>query len=502
VNSFLFAPEGQRRLAVIRVFLGAVLLFDALVHWRYAIELYSRSGPPMPLFVRAVADSKDAALLRDDAGVPIVPRVEPWPPVPVPSPQLAVIVHSLLVFSLASVVAGWRTRTSLVGTILLTLWLAPFDLPGTFAKHTVVALHLLVLLAFSGCGDVWSVDAFSRIHDADRCRLSSAAPRRLMQILICCVYLGAAITKIKTPAFTNGDLLTFSLLDDHWGCGPAGFWLATMPHVTLMLSLATILYEIMFPVLIWVPRMRLFTLGLATAVHTAMAGLLNLETFSPIMLAALVSFAHERDLAAVARLFGAFSVLPGMRHISGASRRALGTRASGDSGAARRAFFKRGWHFCAAVAFVSAGFVLQYCLDWYGIFGRHSLAALNEISSGDVAEMLSQRSPPYEDYFHRIEVGARVGGNQVFGPSRRFEIGQRAYVLAQLIQPHPVMELEGILIMPDGREAVRFSRRIDPTFDYAINGFELTEELPPGTYRILIQAEGFVVADRRFELLP
>jgi hypothetical protein len=116
--------------------------------------------------------------------------------------------------------------------------------------------------------------------------------------------------------------------------------------------------------------------------------------------------------------------------------------------------------------------------------------------------MLSQRSPPYEDYFHRVEVGARVGGNQVFGSSGQFEIGQRAFVLAQLIQPHPVMELEGLLIMPDGREAARFSRRIDPTFDYAINGFELTEELPPGLYRILIQAEGFVVADRRFELLP
>jgi hypothetical protein len=501
VNAFFFAPEGQRRMAVIRIFLGAVLLFDALVHWRYAIELYSQSGPPMPLFVRAVADSNDAAPLRDDGGLPIVPRVEPWPPVPVPSPQLAVMAHSLLVFALASVVAGWRTRTSLVGTILLTLRLAPLDLAGTFAKHTVVALHVLVLLAFSGCGDVWSIDAFSRRHDADRCRLSSAAPRRLMQFLICCVYLGAAITKIKSPAFTNGDLLTFSLLDDHWGCGRTGFWLASMPHVTLMLSLATILYEIMFPVLIWVPRLRLFTLGVAAAVHTAMAGLLNLETFSPIMLAALLSFAREGDLAAVARPFGAFSVLPGMRRISGISRRASVGRASGETGAARGAFIKGGWHLCAAAAFTSAGYAVQDYCDWYGLFGRRHLAALREISAGDVADMLAQRSLPYEDYFHRIDVGSRIGGNQVFGPSHRFRIGQRALILAQLIQPHPVMELEGLLIMPDGREAARFSRRVESAFDYAINGFELTDELVPGNYRIVIQAEGFVVADRRIELV-
>ncbi len=489
-------------MALIRIFLGAVLLFDALVHGRYAIELYSRSGPPMPLFVRAVAEPDGASQPQEDAVLPIVPRVEPWPPVAVPSPQMAVMAHSLLVFALASVAVGWRTRTSLISTILMTLWLAPLDLPGTFAKHTVVALHLLVLLAFSGCGDVWSVDAFSRSHDADRCPLSSAAPRRLMQILICCVYIGAAMTKIKTPAFTNGDLLTFSLLDDHWGCGPAGLWLSTMPHVTLFLSLATIVYEVVFPVVIWVPRLRLFTLALAAAVHTTMAGLLNLETFSPIMLAALLSFVGERDLTVVARFIRSIPALPGTGLISQYSRNGSSRSVADESGAARAIFSSTPWHLCTAAAVVSAGFALQYGLDWYGVFGRHRLPALNEISAGDVADMLSQRSPPFEDYFHRIEVGARVGGNQVFGSSGQFAIGQRAYVVAQLIQPHPVIELEGLLIMPDGREAARFSRRIDPTFDYAINGFELTKELPPGTYRILIQAEGFVIADRRFELLP
>jgi hypothetical protein len=501
MRSFLFAPESPRRMALIRILLGVVLFCDALAHWRYAIELYSRSGPPMPLFVRAIAESPAGSRPDDDDGVPNLPRVEPLLSIPVPSPQLAVIVHSLLVAALASVVLGWRTRTSLAATTFLALWLWPLDLPGTFGKHMVIALHLLVLLAFSGCGEVWSVDSALKARQADRCPLSTAAPRRLMQILICCVYVGAAMTKIKTPAFTNGDLLTFSLLDDHWGCGRAGLWLSTMPQVMLFLSLATIVYEIVFPVLIWVAGLRLFMLALAAVVHTAMAGLLNLGAFSPIMLAALLSFAQERDLAVVARFMNSIPVLSGIGFISGGSRIANRPPVSDESGMARATFSSAGWHVCAAAVIVSAGFALQYGLDWYGVFGRQPLAALKEISAGDVGEMLSQRSPPYEDYFHRIEVGPRVGGNQVFGSSRRFEIGQRAYVLAQLIQPHPALELEGLLVMPDGREAARFSRRVDPAFDYAVNGFELTEELPPGSYRILIQVEGFVVADRRFELM-
>src|SRR5207302_1899068 len=105
----------------------------------------------------------------------------------------------------------------------------PLDLPVTFGKQSVIALHLVLLLAFSGCGAAWSIDSLSDCSRSIRCPLSLAAPRRLIQILVCCVYLGAAITKLKTPSFANGDLLTFSLLDDHWGSGWLGLWLMTLP---------------------------------------------------------------------------------------------------------------------------------------------------------------------------------------------------------------------------------------------------------------------------------
>jgi hypothetical protein len=66
--------------------------------------------------------------------------------------------------------------------------------------------------------------------------------------------------------------------------------------------------------------------------------------------------------------------------------------------------------------------------------------------------------------------------------------------------PHPAVELEGILIAPDGRECARFQHNFGAGFAYAVNGFELTPDLSPGTYRVIIQADGFVVAERRFVL--
>lgn len=477
---------------MMRIALGFVLVCEGLLHWRYSIELYSTAGPAMPIFVRQIDDGGvDTAGERNQMWAAPT-RVETVVPLPIPRPATAVIAQTVLLLAAISVVLGWHTRTSLVMTFLLAAWLGPLDLPVTFGKQSVIALHLLILLAFSGCGAVCSIDALSDGYRAARCRLSILAPRRLMQILVCCVYLGAAITKLKTPSFVGGDLLTFSLLDDHWGSGRLGLWLTTLPHVSLLLSLATLFFEMLFPFLVWVPRLRRTMLGLAVAFHAAMGCLLSVGIFPVVMFTALLSFVEERDLRVFARL-GEFLLRPQ-------------GNTSGNSNSHPIAHSKKMlWavlHLTAAATLTGCGLYVQVHYDWYGVFGRRPAPALSELVTDDVSEMLAERLPAYEDYFHRVELGSRFGGNQMFGASRKFKIGQRAYVLAQLILPHPSFELEGLLIAPDGREAARFTHRIDAGVGYAINGFEFTSELPTGNYRIILQADDFTIAERQFELVP
>ncbi len=497
MRSFFFAPESPRLLALVRIVLGLVLFYDTLCHWRYAIELYSTFGPAIPIFIRRIDQTPDKALSDELPSTTAASATDPTPstrlepilPVPIPTPQGAVLAHTLLLFGLVSVTLGWHTRTSVAVTFLLALWLMPLDLAGTFGKHLVVALHLIFLLGFSRCGAVWSVDAWTDRNRRDYCRMSSACPRRLMQILICSVYLGAVITKIKTPTFVNGDLLTFSLLDDHWGGNRFGMWLTALRHVSLLLSFATLFYEALFPVLVWVPRCRLPLIVIAILVHSTMGWLLSLGPFSPIMFAALLSFLEERDLEWLGRhcRFG---------------RLGFQARPELQGRAGKPSLLNATLYLSAAALFVASGYAIQFAFDWYGAFGRRTPAALQEIADADAREMLVQQLPAYEDYFHRIELGGRVGGNQVFGSPDRFRIGQRAYVLTQMPMPHPAVELEGLLIGPDGQECARFTHRFDPRFSYAINGFELTNELSPGTYRVILQAEGFVIAERRFDLEP
>jgi len=496
LTSFFFAPDSPRLTALIRIALGLTLFCEGLSHWRYAVELYSTAGPAMPIFVRQVDGApRDVPPERKHLRLTAT-RVESLVPLPIPRPTVAVMAHTALILAAFSVVLGWHTHTSLIVLLLLAAWLWPLDLPGTFGKQSVIALHLVLLLACSRCGAVWSIDSLMDDSRLIRCPLSIMAPRRLMQVLVCCVYLGAAITKLKTPSFASGDLLEFSLLDDHWGSGRLGLWLTTLPHMSLIFSQLTIFFEILFPFLVWIPRLRLPLLAIAFAFHTAMGCLLSVGIFPAVMFTALLSFLEERDLQVLQRLCA--------RRDSDGQRKSefwriqLPSLLRGTRSKTRQVVV----HLTIVAVLVGCGLFVQMRYDWYGVFGRRPAPVLAEVSADDVAEMLAERLPPYEEYFHRIELGSRFGGNQMFGASRRFKVGQRVYVLAQLIQPHPAFNLEGLLLAPDGREAGRFTHRVAPGIGYTVNGFELTSGLPAGTYRIVLQADGFAIAERRFEVDP
>jgi len=470
VITWLFAPEGPRRMALVRIVLALAMLLDTAPHWRYAVELYSTWGPAIPIFPAAISrpESSDEDHLP---GGDIV-RGHGFH-APLPGPLLAVTIHTALIYLLMCVALGWQTRVSLLGAATCFVWIGLLDLPGTFAKHSVIALHGLLLLPFSGCGRVWSIDSRREAFES-ACPLSAAWPRRLLQIMICSLYFGAALTKIRTPAFLSGDLRTFSLLNDQWGGGAFGQRLSMFPQLTRGCSLATILFEILFPVLIWVPRLRRWLLVGAFILHGLMGIALHIGTFSLIMFAVLLVFVREEDLE--------LCRLPGI----GGGRNPAAPPARRGSLVLTLSYVSLGG------LFVGSGVLIQRSMDWYGAFGKHdpaAVATLKPIDARQFAEMEAARLPAWEDYVHRVRFGTRTSQWEVFGSSDRFLIGDRTYVLVQFILPHPELLLEGLLIAPDGAEVARFTHRVGEGFTHSINGFELTDELPSGRYRIVLQLQ-------------
>ncbi len=489
--------DDPRSLAVMRIALGLALLVDAVPRWPHAVELYSRSGLPMPLYPGT------------------------WMEPPALSAEMAVAAHSLLLFALVCVALGWQARLSLGVSVLLTGWLGLLDITGTFTKYSVVALHLMTLLLFTRSGAVWSLDAWwQRRRGASPPPPASRWPRRLMQLLVCAVYLGAAATKIRQPGIASGDYLGFVLLDDRWA--RSGFFLtyplAMRPKLLVLLGYAAVFYEIAFPLLIHVRRCRRPMLILGVLFHLGLAAVMTIGVFTPVMFAALLAFVEPQDFEDAQRMWDRLkqrlhrspkSAEPGIepaRHGDSAEAReetdpTQQKSANHPPRALARSMASGICWLLVAVACVTTGIVAQQPVASSTDANMSNSDAWPVVEDDDVDAMLAEQLPAYEDYFHRITLGERVGSGLTFGAHREFEPGMTVHCLARLIREHPPLRLEWQLFAPDGQQVADTSGRIAAGTAYASAGFRMTPELPPGQYRVVLLADDHEVWQDTFRLI-
>lgn len=484
-GAFLFGRERPTVLAVVRMAVCLVLACEVAGFFPYVIELYSTAGPPISWY----------------GEIGFHP--------PVPSPWAAVAWHAVLQFALLSAMAGSHTRLCLAIALLVYPAAGLLDATATFTKYTALGTHALFWLFWSESHRQWSFDAAAANREPSSAEGKSARcgspiwPLRLLQIQMCYVYWGAAVTKIQQGSFISGELVTFSLLDDRWTGGGLAFPIALSPGLTILSSWSVLAFEVFFPVLIWFKAWRPWMLLAGVTLHLGMWLLLDLGIFSPLMIALLLSFSApswwERAVHWSAR----------------ACRRGMETRGSSDSArpavplpasALGTTTRLRGWsrHFvwCGMLVItIGAEVAVQRFVDWYGLFGR-PMPDYARMADADVDEMFAQQLPPFEDYLHHAELGTRVRGNRAWGERHRFTTGETAYVVARFYDNHPKLEWVGLLVAPDGQTRARFVRIVEPGVLITVNGFELTDELPSGPYRVVLQIDGVEVLDRHITLGP
>ena len=477
---FLFAPESPRPWAILRILLAAALLWDTATRWPYAVELYSTAGFPFPAFPSAVFQ-------------------------PVPLDALpTVVLHSILAAALGFLLIGWHSRLCSLVAFGLMGWFALLDAAGTLTKYTAIGMHLLFLMSLAQSGGAWSVDAWWRKRTFQATPLVAAWTRWLVRLLVCSVYVGAAVTKIRLPDFATGDLLEFSLLDDAFGGRWPGFWLATKPKLLILGSFATIAFELLFPALVWVPRLRRPVLASAFLFHMGLAVFMHLDVFSPVMLAALCAFLTEDDLQAIQ---GRWRKL--FARVFRKKERRIAAIPETKPRQLR-------WLNSALFLLISSGLVAglagyQYEQDPYGVFHRSPDVSYPPVKTELANRMIDAFQPDPRDYFHRIEVGSRLGYRHAYGERKTFHPGEVVHVMVRLLQPHPSWDVEWELIAPgeskedQQRPAARFQSRLDASHAYTSIGFQLKPEFPAGGYLIRLSvSESFaakqVIAEIPFEM--
>jgi hypothetical protein len=123
-DSFFFAKERPYGLALVRMALSLVCLGIIVQRWPYAREIFSTEGSVAPL--------------ADNYGYLNM--------LPVPSGTVAIILVSILAFSLLTSCIGWCTRASLIISTFLFTYLNLLDCMGSLTKYSAIATHALFIL--------------------------------------------------------------------------------------------------------------------------------------------------------------------------------------------------------------------------------------------------------------------------------------------------------------------------------------------------------------------
>ncbi len=284
VRDFFHGAEAPYRLALIRICLAFTILFPTAYRWYYSREIFSTDGSGVSLWS-------------------IYDYPCPWLE---PNGTAAVFIHSVVILALVTTCLGWCTRLSLVLAATGYTYLNMCDVLSTLNKSSAIASHFLLLLCFTHCGSVWSVDSWLARRRLLRQGVSpdqlpapplgARWPRRLIQLMLATVYFSASVTKLEIRNYFTGEHLQTWMLSTIHTPNLLGGTMAFHPALIVVGAYATALWEMLFLFVVWKPTLRRVTLGLGAFFHLMTFLTLGLIIFPMICVSAYPAFATDGEI--------------------------------------------------------------------------------------------------------------------------------------------------------------------------------------------------------------
>src|SRR5262249_42321542 len=114
------------------------------------------------------------------------------------TPAGILILKTVMVLSLILSTIGFgtviSTKTSLVLVVFYQGLLRSF---GHYNHDEMIAVYFMVVLAFTPCGEAFSLDSWMRKTTRERPAFAYAYPILLMQLLLAWVYFSSALIKLR-----------------------------------------------------------------------------------------------------------------------------------------------------------------------------------------------------------------------------------------------------------------------------------------------------------------
>lgn len=212
------------------------------------------------------------------------------------TPSAMVLLKTVMVLSLLLSTAGLLTVVSTKSSLLLVLFyqglLRSF---GHYNHDEMLAVYCLAVLAFTPCGDAFSLDSRMRKTINERPAFAYAYPILLMQLLMAWSYFSSALIKLRVAGlkYLSPDnlpaLAIFHSLDNlHDTHFRLAFWLPQLKTWLPFAVALVLIWELAFPLAVFWRRIRWWILGFGIVFHLSTLFLMNI--FFPHHLAMYLIF--------------------------------------------------------------------------------------------------------------------------------------------------------------------------------------------------------------------
>ena len=201
------------------------------------------------------------------------------------TPRGMLVLKIALVVSLAAASAGFLTSASTKTAALLFLFYQGLVRSfGHFNHDEMPVVYMLIALAFTPCGDAWSID--SLLHRT-RTRVGDVVygfPILLLRGLLAWSYFSSAVIKMRVTGleyFNSDNLPTVAILHSldnlHDTQHRLAFWLPSAVEFTAVITFLIVLWELAFPLAIFSKLARRIILPLGIIFHVSTILFMNIS---------------------------------------------------------------------------------------------------------------------------------------------------------------------------------------------------------------------------------
>lgn len=297
-NTFWFESAQFERLGLMRVVLAGTLFFTYIGR-QFRMDFFDeRSFLPMT----------EALEIFPEYYRPVFPWFF-WPD------AWAGFVHGVFLILLLGVFFGLTNRFFMFITWILMMGFIHRNYGILFGADVIGALFLFYL-SFTRCYENYSIrnlfksnlkhlSLLQRLRGDSAVLVSdewSSAFYRLAQFQICVIYAYTGFEKLKGASWWNGSAL-WTVFANPQTVIMDMTWMRYFPATIAVMTFVTIIFEIYFPMAIFIPKLKKYWLGAGVLFHMSIGVLMGLLPFSLVMLSTYFLFVDIKLVAAKKNIF-------------------------------------------------------------------------------------------------------------------------------------------------------------------------------------------------------